>query len=151
MFNIIEILKRHLPRFCDVLELSSKKGEDLALLHEYYEVVASERDKIKTRFLKDKFIDIRVILLDFKILDTHKRFDCIYSRNIFNDFSYDELKYIFSKQKELLENSKYKLVFHIFSKQKEEDIRDILSSLNYEILESNSVDDTSYALAKSLD
>ena len=90
MFDFIEVLRGELPRFKKVLELGSKDGKDLLLLHEYYEVVASEDTKLKTRALKDEFIDIRVILLEPISMDTHKKFDCIFSRNLYDDL--DELK-----------------------------------------------------------
>lgn len=146
--DIIEILQKHLEKFKSVLELGSKKGQDLEILHGYYEVVASEDDKTKTRYLKDTFLDIRVILLDFINIDTHKRFDCIFSRNLFDDVSLEQLETSLEKQKEILYDDG--LIFHIFNEEKvsKEDVKNLVSK-NFEILEFESFDSNFYILAKS--
>ena len=147
MFDIIAVLKEHLPRFQKVLELGSKKGEDLKLLHEYYEVVASENEKVKTRFLKDEFIDIRVILLDIISMDTHKKADCIYSRNSLDEFSLYKISQSLENQKKVLNENG--LIFHIFdsSKVDKNEVLTLVNS-NYELIETKEEDNNFYVLAK---
>lgn len=147
MFNIIKVLKTHLPKYKHILELGSKQGKDLELLNGYYEVVASEDEKLKTRYLKDKFLDIRVILLQIVSLDTHKKFECVYSRNVLDELSLDEIKLSLENQKKVLEGES--LVFHIFREKKvsKEDIEKILTQ-NYKIIDSSSKDGSFYILAK---
>lgn len=147
MFDIVSILKKELPKFKKILELGSKKGDDLKLLDEYYEVVASEDEKIKTRFLKDTFIDIRVILVDSISLDIHKKFECVYSKNLLNNLSLEKIETSLENQKNVLEGES--LIFHIFDETKvsKEEIEKIVSQ-NYEILDSNSEENNFYILAK---
>jgi|GEM_PF-6128958 len=147
MFDIIAVLKEHLPRFQKVLELGSKKGEDLKLLHEYYEVVASENEKVKTRYLKDEFIDIRVILLDIIAMETHKKVDCIYSRNSLDEFSLYEISQSLENQKKVLNENG--LIFHIFDLNKV-DKNEILTLVNsnYELIEAKEENSSFYVLAK---
>ena len=116
MFNFVGELRNHLPKFQKVLELGSKKGDDLKLLDEYYEVVASEDEKVKTRFLKDEFIDIRVILVDKIEVDTQKKFDCVFSNRIFDECNIDEIKQSFENQKSVLNKDGF--IYHIFYTQK---------------------------------
>jgi len=149
MFDIISILQKKLPKYKKVLELGSKEGEDLELLHGFYEVVASEDEKIKTRFLKDKFIDIRVILIDTISLDTHKKFECIYSNNVLDNLSLEQISLSLQNQKNILENES--LIFHIFDERKvlKEDIKKLVLK-NYKILDSKTKDKKFYILAKLL-
>lgn len=150
MFDIISILKDELPRFKKVLELGSKKGEDLKTLDGYYEVIASESDKSKTRYLKDEFIDIRVILLDIITVDTHKKVDCIYSKNSFDSFDLLQINESLKNQKKILNENG--LIFHIFDLEKN-DKNEILTLINsdYEIIKSESSKKQFYVLAKLVD
>lgn len=145
--DIISSLRKYLPRFKKVLELGSKKGDDLGLLHSYYEVVASEDEKVKTRFLKDEFIDIRVILIDKVTIDTHKKFDAIFSRNTLDSLSLVQLNDSLKNQKNIL--NKEGLIFHILDKNKIEK-NEVLTLLNenYELLEEGSFDNNFFFIAK---
>lgn len=147
MIDFIKILRAKLPRFSKVLELESKKGEDLKKLHEYFEVVASERSKTKTRYLKDEFIDIRVIMLDNLLLDTHKRFDCIFSRNSLESLSLLQFSKSLQNQKNIL--NKDGLILHIMNSSQIQK-NEILTLVNedFEILETNEIKDSFYFLAK---
>ena len=147
MFDIISILEGKLPKFKTVLEVGSKKGENLETLNGYYEVVASEDEKVKTRYLKDTFIDIRVILIDKIELDTHKKVDCIYSNNVFDDCSLEEIKLSILNQKRILNQDG--LIFHIFDETKisKEKIENLLNS-TYELIESKSQKGSFYILAR---
>lgn len=149
MFDFISKLREHLPRFKSVLELGSKKGNDLKLLNEYYEVVASEDEKVKTRYLKDEFIDIRVILLDPITVDTHKRFDCIFSRNLFDKNSLYEISQTLENQKKIL--NKDGLIFHIFDLDKV-DKNEVLTLINanYELIEYENIDNNSFYILGKL-
>ena len=147
MINIIKILEGKLAKYKNILEISSKEGKDLEILDAYYEVVASEDEKIKTRYLKDKYIDIRVILLEAVAVDTHKKFECIFSRNVLDRLSLEDLKTSLENQKNILEGES--LIFHIFDKNRvsKNEIENIVSK-NYEILESKIEDENFYILAK---
>lgn len=149
MFDFIEKLREELPRFQSVLELGSKKGENLELLNGYYEVVASEDEKVKTRYLKDEFIDIRVILIDKIKVDTHKRFDCIFSNKTFDDCTLEEIKESFINQKNILNNDG--IIFHIFDNNKKNK-KEVISCLgqDYRLLQSEEVENLFYVLAKTL-
>lgn len=150
MFDIISVLKDELPRFKKVLELGSKKGEDLKILDGYYEVIASESDKTKTRYLKDEFIDIRVILLDIITMDSHKKVDCVYSRNSFDSYDLSQINESLKNQKNVL--NKDGLIFHIFNLEKF-DKNEVLTLINseYEIIKSDSNENEFYVLAKFVD
>lgn len=147
MFDIISILREYLPRFQKVLELGSKKGEDLNIFHEYYEIIASEDEKVKTRYLKDNFIDIRVIVLDIISMDTHKKVDCVYSRNSLDSLSLVQINESLENQKNVLNENG--LIFHIFDENKV-DKNEILTlvNANYEILKTDKADGNFYILAK---
>jgi len=140
MFDFIEVLRDELPRFKKVLELGSKDGKDLKLLHEYYEVVASEDTKLKTRALKDEFIDIRVILLEPISMDTHKKFDCIFSRNLYDDLDENKIEVSFENQKKVLNENG--IIFHIFD-EKKKDLSKYISN-DFELLKS----ENNYFIAK---
>ncbi len=146
MFDIIKILENHLPKYKRVLELGSKQGECLEILDGYYEVVASEDEKTKTRYLKDNYLDIRVILIEPVTLDSHKRFECVFSKNLLDELSIEQIDKSFENQKKLLENES--LIFHIFdeSKVSKEEIEKLLLK-NYKILDSNSKEGSFYILA----
>ena len=146
MFDIIKILEGNLPKYKKVLELASKKGEDLEVLDGYYEVVASEDEKVKTRYLKDKYLDIRVILLEPISMDTHKKFECVYSNNLLSDLSIEQIEISLENQKNVLEGES--LIFHIFDETKvsQEQIEKIVLE-NYKILESESKENQFYILA----
>lgn len=147
MFNIIKVLKNHLPKYKHILELGSKQGEDLEILNGYYEVIASEDEKVKTRYLKDKYLDIRVILIEVVSMDTHKRFECIYSRNLLDELSLEQISISLENQKNVLEGES--LIFHIFREEKvsKEEIKKIVTQ-NYEIIDSSSKEGNFYILAK---
>ncbi len=145
--DIIEILQQYLEKYKKVLELGSKKGDELELLDGYYEVVASENEKTKTRYLKDKYLDIRVILLDPILMDTHKRFNCIYSKNLLDDFSIEQILSSFENQKNVLEDEG--LIFHIFDERKvsKDEIEKSISK-SFKILETKSEDKSFYIIGK---
>lgn len=147
MIDFISILRKHLPKYKKVLELNSKKGDDLKLLDEYYEVVASEDLKVKTRFLKDEFIDIRVIMVDPIRLDTHKKFDCIFSNNCLDNYSIKEIEESFLNQTKILEQGG--LVFHIFNskKIKKDEILNYLEN-KFSILSCKEIEGIFYIVAK---
>lgn len=148
MFDFISKLLEELPKFKNVLELGSKKGEALKLLDGYYEVVASEEDKTKTRYLKDEFIDIRVILVDKIKVETHKKFDCVFSYKALDECSLEQIKDSFTNQLKVL-NEKG-IIFHIFDKNKKnkEEIVSCLSE-SYKLIDSDEVEDIFYILARS--
>ncbi len=147
MIDFVNILRLHLPRFQKVLELGSNKGEDLKLLDEYYEVIASEDEKVKTRYLKDEFIDIRVILTDKIKLDIQKNFDCIFTNQKLDDYTLDEIKESFENQMKLL--NKDGLIFHIFNSKKvnKDEIIDSLGT-NYKLIKLEEFDDIFYLIAR---
>lgn len=145
--DIITTFRKYLPRFKKVLELGSKKGDDLKLLHSYYEVVASEDEKVKTRFLKDEFIDIRVILIDKVTVDTHKRFDAVFSRNVLDTINLIQINESLKKQKNIL--NKEGMVFHILDSSKvDKNEVMVLVNENYEVLEEGEFDNNFFFIAK---
>ena len=147
--DFISILREHLPRFKKVLELGSNKGDDLKLLDEYYEVIASEDEKIKTRYLKDAFIDIRVILVDKIELDLQKKFDCIFSNEKLDKYSLKEIEQSFENQKRLL--NKNGIIFHIFDSSKIENQKVIdLVKKDYVLLKNEIIEGKFYIIGSSL-
>lgn len=145
--DIITAFRKYLPRFKKVLELGSKKGDDLKLLHSYYEVVASEDEKVKTRFLKDEFIDIRVILIDKVTVDTHKRFDAVFSRNVLDTINLIQINESLKKQKNIL--NKEGMIFHILDSSKvDKNEVMVLVNENYEVLEEGEFDNNFFFIAK---
>lgn len=147
MIDFISILLKNLPKYKKILELGSKKGDDLKLLDEYYEVVASEDEKVKTRFLKDEFIDIRVIKVDKITLDTHKKFDCVFSNECLDDYSISDIKKSLENQKEVLNEGG--IIFHIFdsSKVNKDEILKLVKE-NHELIDSKNSNDKFYIIVK---
>ncbi len=147
MIDFVSILLKNLAKYKKVLELGSKKGDDLKLLDEYYDVVASEDEKVKTRFLKDEFIDIRVIRVDKLTLDTHKKFDCIFSNNCLDNYSIEDIKKSFNNQTKVLNENG--IIFHIFDslKVKKDEIINILDK-NYSLIEEKKIEGKFYIVAK---
>lgn len=147
MIDFISILLVNLPKYKKILELGSKKGDNLKLLDEYYEVVASEDEKVKTRFLKDEFIDLRVIRVDKITVDTHKKFDCIFSNECFDNCSIEDIEKSFHNQTKVLNEDG--IIFHIFdsSKFKHDEVIKLVKE-NYELIDHKNINDKFYIIAK---
>jgi len=80
-------------------------------------------------------------------MDTHKKFDCIFSRNVFDNNSLFEISQSLENQKKVLNENA--LVFHIFNSNKV-DKNEILTLLNenYKLLACEEVGDEFYTLGK---
>ncbi len=80
-------------------------------------------------------------------MDTHKRFNCIYSKNLLDDFSIEQILSSFENQKNVLEDEG--LIFHIFDERKvsKDEIEKSISK-SFKILETKSEDKSFYIIGK---
>ncbi len=107
--DLNKTLVNHAIKYFDktmkVLELGSAAGHDLKILDEYVEVVGSDNAEPFIRHLKDTFYDLRILRLDAVTMDTHKKFDGIYSNKVLHHLEKADLKTSLENQAKVL-NSK---------------------------------------------
>ena len=85
-----------------VLELGSGAGHDLKILDEYFEVVGSDNAEAFVKHLKDTFYALRILRLNAITMDTHKKFDAIYSNKVLHHLEKKDLKISFENQSKVL-------------------------------------------------
>ena len=89
--ELIEVLKKYLPKDSSILELGMGPGKDLEILNKDFHVTGSDNSQIfLDRYKKrDKTTDI--VLLDAVEMDIDKKFDCIYSNKVLHHLDREEL------------------------------------------------------------
>ena len=164
--ELIEILKKHLPTGSTVLELGMGPGVDLDILKSDYTVTGSDYSKVFLDLYKKKHPNADLILLDAITMNTHRKFDCIYSNKVLVHLTRQDLKKSLERQLEVLNSGG--IVYHSFWKgDRTEDMHGVhfeyytesylteLFNNNYELLdvqvyEEMDEDDSIYVIAKKI-
>ena len=165
---LIEILKKYLPEGSSILELGMGPGKDLDILNKNYDVTGSDYSEIFLDLYKEKNKDmnIELLVLDARTLETSKKFDCIYSNKVLYHLTTKELIKSLNRQWEILNENG--ILFHSFWKgdkaekkngltfvyYNEEKLRKIIDD-NFEILEIDTYkemeeDDSLYIILKKI-
>jgi cyclopropane fatty-acyl-phospholipid synthase-like methyltransferase len=110
--NLIEVLKKYLKEGSSILELGMGPGVDLDILAEYYKVTGSDLSQVFIDMYRKEHPDADLLVLDAVKMDTHRRFDSIYSNKVLHHLSREELKISFKNQYHVL--NKGGLLFHTF-------------------------------------
>ncbi|MDH3339899.1 MAG: class I SAM-dependent methyltransferase [Nitrosopumilus sp.] len=129
--ELIKILQEYLPENSTVLELGIGPGKDLEILKKIYTVTGSDKSQVFLDKYKEKYQDSDLLLLDAVMIQTNRKFDCIYSNKVLHHLTKEDLKKSLQRQKYVL-NSRG-IAFHSFWKgSKVEKMKDLLFTY-YEI------------------
>lgn len=129
--ELIKILQEHLSENSTVLELGIGPGKDLEILKKIYTVTGSDKSQVFLDKYKEKYQDSDLLLLDAVMIQTNRKFDCIYSNKVLHHLTKEDLKKSLQRQKDVL-NSRG-IAFHSFWKgSKVEKMKDLLFTY-YEI------------------
>ena len=90
--ELIEKLKRFLPKKSKVLELGSGPGTDYALLNQDYQVIGSDYSEEFIHHLNSTYPSGEFIKLNAATLDTQELFDGIYANKVLHHLTDEELK-----------------------------------------------------------
>ncbi len=101
-FYLVNQTIKYFSKNMKVLELGSGAGHDLKKLDENFEVVGSDNAEPFIRHLKDTFYDLRILRLNAISMDTHKKFDAIYSNKVLHHLQKDDLKQSLQNQSNVL-------------------------------------------------
>lgn len=110
--ELIEILKKYVPKGVSVLELGMGPGVDLEILSKTFNVTGSDASRCFIDRFKKMHPDIEVLELDVKNINIERKFDCIYSNKVLHHLNDEELKNSLIKQKEILNDGG--ILFHTF-------------------------------------
>lgn len=99
---LIEKLKEYLPKDSSLLELGIGPGKDLDILRQAYKVTGSDYSQIFLDNYHSQHPGVDLLLLDATTLDTHRRYNGIYSNKVLIHLSRVELKRSISKQVAIL-------------------------------------------------
>ena len=123
--ELIKILQEYLPENSTILELGIGPGKDLEILKKIYTVTGSDKSQVFLDKYKEKYQDSDLLLLDAVIIQTSRKFDCIYSNKVLHHLTKEDLKKSLQRQKDVL-NSRG-IAFHSFWKgSKVEKMKDLL-------------------------
>ena len=102
--EMIEKLRKFLPKGVKVLELGMGPGTDLLDLGTRFEVVGSDASQSFLDIFTEKHPEqgIRLMQLDAVTIETDERFDGIYSNKVLQYFDEVDLKASFVRQAEVL-------------------------------------------------
>jgi len=129
--ELIKILQEYLPENSTILELGIGPGKDLEILKKIYTVTGSDKSQVFLDKYKEKYQDSDLLLLDAVMIQTNRKFDCIYSNKVLHHLTKEDLKKSLQRQKDVL-NSRG-IAFHSFWKgSKVEKMKDLLFTY-YEI------------------
>lgn len=110
--ELIEILKKYLPKDSTVLELGTGPGVDLEILKKTYQATGSDNAQPFLERYRKKHKDAELLLIDAVTINTEQKFDCIYSNKVLHHLTKDELKQSLLRQRDVLENEG--ILFHSF-------------------------------------
>ena len=164
--ELIEILKKYLPKDSTVLELGMGPGVDLEILKDTYHVTGSDNAQPFLDLYRKKHRDTELLLIDAVTINTEQKFDCIYSNKVLHHLSKDELMRSLLRQREVLEDDG--ILFHSFwygnkveehhgmrfTYYTEDDLQNI-TSMNFDIVEMGKYEemekeDSLYVLLKKI-
>lgn len=162
--ELIEILKKYLPRGSSLLELGMGPGKDLDILNETFITSGTDISSVFIDLYKQKHENADVFVLDAINLQIEKMYDCIYSNKTLQHLTKSEFKQSLKKQKEILNPNG--ILFHsLWQGDKEENYggllfvyytKEILTNIvrnDFDIIEINSYnemeeDDSLYMILK---
>ena len=110
--GLINILKQHLPKGSTVLELGMGQGKDLDILKENYQATGSDYSQMFTDRYQKQHPEADIIKLDAVIIETERKFDCVYSNKVLHHLTREELRRSLFNQRKVL-NPKA-LLLHTF-------------------------------------
>ncbi len=112
--ELIETLKKFLPKGKSILEIGMGPGKDMDILKSDYVVTGSDFSLVFLETYAKNNPEIELLELDARDLKTSKKFDALYSNKVLHHLSKPDLKRSIERQVEIL-NSKG-LVCHSFWK-----------------------------------
>ena len=112
--ELIKILQKYLPENSTILELGMGPGKDMDILMESYTVTGSDNSQVFLDKYKEKHLDADLLLLDAVIIQTDRKFDCIYSNKVLHHLTKEDLIKSLQRQKEALNPNG--IAFHSFWK-----------------------------------
>jgi len=112
--ELIKKLKCFLPDDKSILEIGAGPGTDLEILSKSYEVTGSDYSKAFLNVLKAKLPNIDLLELNAIHLETHRKFDGIYSNKVLHCLTDEELQLSIINQNRIL--SSKGIICHSFWK-----------------------------------
>lgn len=100
--ELIDVLKRYLPRGSSVLELGMGPGKDLDLLNQYYRATGSDSSKVFLDLYKKQHEDADLLLLDAVTIETDRRYDGVYSNKVLIHLTKEQLRSSLEAQEQIL-------------------------------------------------
>ena len=128
--ELIEVVKKYLKKGSSILELGMGPGKDLGMLAENYNVIGSDLSQVFIDLYRKEHPDADLMVLDAVKMDTHRRFDCIYSNKVLHHLSREDLKKSFKNQYYVL--NKGGLLFHTFWRGDHEEMMQGLRFVYYD-------------------
>lgn len=110
--EIIENLKRYLPKNSSVLELGMGPGKDLDILVRDFIATGSDTSDLFLRRYRTTNPQAKLLMLDALLLDTTETFDCIYSNKVLHHLHREDLPKSIHRQAEIVNSNG--LVCHTF-------------------------------------
>lgn len=102
--EIIEKLKKYLPKHAKVLELGSGPGSDWKILNSYFKTTGSDNSKVFLNHLSNAHPDGDFLLVDAIEIKLNQNFEGIYSNKVLHHLKLDELKLSIKAQFNILGN-----------------------------------------------
>lgn len=128
--DLIEILKKQLPRESTVLELGMGPGIDLEILSESYKVTGSDFSRVFIDLYREKDTNMDLLVLDAVKIQSDRTFDCIYSNKVLHHLTRTDLDLSFSRQSEVVNTGG--LIMHSFWHGSKEEFFQGLGFVYYE-------------------
>ncbi len=110
--DLVEVLKKFVEKDSTVLELGMGPGKDLDLLSKSYITTGSDSSKVFLELYRSINPDADLLLLDAVMMDTDRKFDCIYSNKVLHHLTTNDLRISFQNQYKRLNESG--ILFHAF-------------------------------------
>jgi trans-aconitate methyltransferase len=110
--ELIDILRKYVPRGASVLEIGMGPGVDLRILKLYFQATGSDTSLFFLDHYRESDQDANLMHLDAVELDTERTFDCIYSNKVLHHLTNDELAKSLCRQRAVL--SKTGFIMHSF-------------------------------------
>ncbi len=102
--SIVNKVKKYLPKGSTLLELGMGEGRDLELLSKEYKVVGSDNSEVFINKYKKKNKGIEVLAIDATMMNTERKFDCIYSNKVLHHLTKKDFIKSLKLQKNNLNN-----------------------------------------------
>ena len=116
--DMVSILRKHLPEGSSLLELGMGPGKDLDLLSEYYRTSGSDSSQLFLDIYLKKNPGADIMKLDATLINTTRRFDCLYSNKVLHLLSKEDLISSVKRQWHVLNDNG--ILFHTFWKGNKE-------------------------------